>query len=147
MEVLLWAVGAAVGVAVAIVLIGTLVGRSLPQGHVASRTTTFHRAPDEVWAAINDPTIMRARGVGDVKMEVVESVPQRRLVRRIVGEKDFGGTWTCEIVPTSSGTVLTITENGEVYNPFFRFVSRHVVGHHRTMDGVIHHLHRLFGEA
>jgi hypothetical protein len=29
---------------------------------------------------------------------------------------------------------LTITERGEVYNPFFRFVSRYVMGHTQSID-------------
>jgi hypothetical protein len=30
--------------------------------------------------------------------------------------------------------MLRITEDGEVYNPVFRFVSRFVMGHTATMD-------------
>jgi hypothetical protein len=33
-----------------------------------------------------------------------------------------------------SGTELTITENGEVYNPLFRFVSRFIMGHAATIE-------------
>ena len=33
----------------------------------------------------------------------------------------FGGSWTFDLAPAGSGTVLTITEAGEVYNPMFRF--------------------------
>ena len=29
---------------------------------------------------------------------------------------------------------FTITENGEVYNPIFRFLSRYVMGYTATMD-------------
>jgi hypothetical protein len=86
---------------------------------------------------------MRSRGVGDVKTETVESVPPRRLVRRIVGETSFGGTWTSELDGTpDGGTRLVITENGEVYNSFFRFVSRYIVGHQRTIDSFLAALRR-----
>jgi hypothetical protein len=142
-EILLWIVL----VLVVIVAGVLLVGRSLPVGHIASRTAAFHRSPEEVWAAINDPALMSSRGVGDVKFETVESVPPKLLVRRVVGEKDFGGTWTCEIAPAASGSTLTITENGEVYNTFFRFVSRYIVGHHRTIDGTMSALRERFGES
>ncbi len=37
------------------------------------------------------------------------------------------------IVPAPNGTTLTITEDGEVYNPIFRFMSRFVFGHEATM--------------
>ena len=130
-----------------IVVVITLVGRSLPVAHVASRTATFRRSAEDVWAAINDPTLLSSRGVGDVKFETIESLPPRKLVRRVVGEKDFGGTWTCDIASSPGGSTLTITENGEIYNRFFRFVSRYIIGHHRTIDGTMAALHRRFGEA
>lgn len=134
-----------VAVVVAVLVAAVLVGRSLPIGHIASRSVSFRRSPEDVWAAINDPTLMSSRGVGDVKFETVESVPPKLLVRRVVGESDFGGSWTCEIAATPDGSTLTITENGEVYNPFFRFVSRFVIGHHRTIDGTMAALRRRLG--
>jgi len=136
-----------VAVLVVIVVAIVLVGRSLPVGHVASRTATFRRPPEEVWAAINDPALLSSRGVGDVKFETVESVPPKLLVRRVVGEKDFGGTWTCDIASSPGGSALTITENGEIYNAFFRFVSRFIIGHHRTIDGTMSALRKKFGET
>ena len=45
----------------------------------------------------------------------------------------FGGTWTYRLEPTASGTRLTITEDGEIYNPTFRFVARFVLGYEGTM--------------
>jgi hypothetical protein len=134
-------------VLVAIVVVMMLVGRSLPVGHVASRTVTFRRSPDEVWTAINDPGLLSSRGVGDVKFETIESVPPKLLVRRVVGEKDFGGTWTCDIASAPAGSVLTITENGEIYSAFFRIVSRFIIGHHRTIDGTMAALRKRFGES
>jgi hypothetical protein len=136
-EILLGVVGAAVVLAVALVAIAIVVGRGLPVAHVATRDATFSASPDRIWAAIEDPATLRARGVGDVKLETVESDRPRRLVRRIVGETAFGGTWTCELAPSPGGTTVRITENGEVYNAFFRFVSRYILGHHRTIDGYL----------
>jgi len=95
-----------------IFIIGTVIGRGLPVGHLASRSATFAVPPQGVWDVINDPAFMRTRGVGDVKTETVESVPPRRLVRRIVGESSFGGTWT------------------------------YMVGHHRTIDSYLAALRR-----
>ncbi|HEY6202281.1 MAG TPA: hypothetical protein VI056_04495 [Candidatus Limnocylindria bacterium] len=140
----------AVGIIVVLflILVGiTLAGRSLPVAHVASRSATFRRPAEDVWAAINDPSLLSSRGVGDVKFETIETRPPARLVRRVVGEKDFGGTWTSEIAATSEGSTLTITENGEIYNAFFRFVSRYIVGHHRTIDGTMAALRKRFGES
>ena len=134
-------------VVIVVVALVMLVGRSLPIGHVASRTATFRRTPEDVWAAINDPTLLSSRGVGDVKFETIESLPPKRLVRRVVGEEDFGGTWTCDVASSPGGSTLTITENGEIYNAFFRFVSRFIIGHHRTIDGTMAALRKRFGES
>ena len=38
------------------------------------------------------------------------------------------------VTPEGSGTRLTITERGEVYNPVFRFMSRFVFGHTASLD-------------
>ena len=63
------------------------------------------------------------------------------LVGRIDGAGlAFGGTWTYRIVPAAGGSDLTITEDGEVYNVFFRFMARFVFGYHATMDAFIKNL-------
>ena len=143
MEIVFALLGALAVVLVLVFVIGSVIGRRLPAGHVASRTAILAVPPERVWNVINDPAFMRTRGVGDVKTETIESVPPRRLVRRIVGERDFGGTWTSELeAAPGGGTELVITENGEVYNAFFRFVSRYIVGHHRTIDSFLAALRR-----
>ena len=55
--------------------------------------------------------------------------------------------WTYELTPADSGTLLTITESGEVYNPIFRFISRFVIGHTGTMEGVLRALGTKHGET
>jgi hypothetical protein len=124
-------------------IVGIVVGRGLPVAHVATRAATFKAPPERVWEVITDPAFMRTRGVGDVKTETIQSDPPRRLVRRVVEESDFGGTWTSELEPEpGGGSRLVITENGEIYNAFFRFVSRYIVGHHRTIDSFLTALRR-----
>jgi hypothetical protein len=52
-----------------------------------------------------------------------------RIVTTITGGvRAFGGRWTYDVAPGGETTVLQITEDGEVYNPLFRVVSRFVVG-------------------
>jgi hypothetical protein len=78
---------------------------------------------------------------------VLERDPPRRLVTRVTEkEKNFGGTWTITIAPTASGSDVTITEDGWVANPIFRFVSRFLIGHHATMDALLKNVAKTLNE-
>jgi hypothetical protein len=141
-------VGLGVGtIAAAVVLIGA----ALPREHVVSRKMGLKASPSDVFALIAGPSVWR--GVryelltenplrwretdsnGAITYERVETVVPTRIVNRIADPTlPFGGSWTYEIAPSGSGTELTITENGEVYNPLFRFVSRFIMGHTATIE-------------
>jgi uncharacterized protein YndB with AHSA1/START domain len=86
---------------------------------------------------------------GPLTLEVTESDPPRRLVTRIVDQGlPFGGRWTYELEPTGSGTRVLITEDGEIYNPAFRFMARFVFGYRATMETYLSDLHaRMAGGA
>jgi hypothetical protein len=59
----------------------------------------------------------------------------------------FSGQWTFEITPVGSGgSILEITERGEVPNPFFRFVSRFIMGHSKSIEQYMTALAGKFGE-
>ncbi|HYE88441.1 MAG TPA: hypothetical protein VEA16_18900 [Vicinamibacterales bacterium] len=119
----------------AIVGVIAVVGFFLPVGHVASRTAEFDRPSDAVFALMSDVNNYQSWWQGaTVKSEIVESVPPTKLVTRVVGETQFGGTWTIDIVPTPTGSRMTITERGEIYNVIFRTLSRFVFGYTATMD-------------
>lgn len=132
-----WAIGIVITL-IAIFALVALVGFFLPVKHEASRTAEFTKPPAVVWALIANPNTYSEWWAGaDVQTEVVESTPPSRLVTKIVGETAFGGTWTFEIVPAPSGSRLTITERGEVYNVIFRTLSRFVFGYTGTMDSLL----------
>ena len=87
-------------------------------------------------------------GDGDILLEVDSVVANQRLVTRIADPSlPFGGKWTYELLPDGDSTTIRITEDGEVYNPLFRFVSRFVIGHHSTIDQYLRDLAKKFGEA
>ena len=133
-----------IGLAVmaAVVAVIAAIGATLPRDHVASRSLVLQRPADEVWVAI-----MQATAGSGVPVDVLESDPPRRQVTRIKEtEKMFGGTWTITITPSPTGSTLTIKEDGWVGNPIFRFVSRYVMGHHATMDGMLKEVAKQFGE-
>ena len=140
------------------------VGAMLPKGHTASRTARIALPPDALYTVLSDVEQYRAwrkdvkslerlpdrdgrpawvEDVGGMKIPMYfeRMEPPSLLVARIADPKlPFGGTWTYRIAAAAGGSDLTITEDGEVYNVFFRFMSRFVFGHHATMDGFIKHL-------
>jgi hypothetical protein len=94
------------------------------------------------------PRFREVSGDGTITFEVTEAVPNQRVVTRIVDRNlPFGGSWTYELLPASEGgTTLRITEDGEVYNPLFRFVSRYVMGHEATIDRYLRDVGAKLGE-
>jgi hypothetical protein len=131
MTVLLKLAGGVAGIAIAVVGVAAAVGAAQPVAHVASRTETFALSPDELW----DLALAAFRRTNDGSYAIVRQERPRRLVTAIVDKKlPYGGGWTYEFAPAAGGTTLTVVERGEVYNPVFRFVSRYVIGHTRTLD-------------
>jgi hypothetical protein len=165
-----WVLGIA-GLLVALVLIVCIIGYMLPKSHVASASARFAAPPDSIWSSLTDvaafpkwrPGVVRVELLPDenghrgwrefakhdaVTYRVVESVAPQRLVARIADQNlPYGGSWTYALTPDGSGTRLTITENGEVYNPIFRFVSRFIMGHTSMMESVLRALGTRHGET
>lgn len=157
-------------VLVALVAVVALVGCFLPQDHVVSRSARYAQPPEAVFDVIHNvqggpewrpgleavemlPPVdgrVRFREVshGDsITMEIVDAARPTRMVTRIADPgQPFGGTWTFELVADGSGTRLTITERGEVYNVIFRALARFVIGHTATIDGYLKELGQKFGE-
>jgi uncharacterized protein YndB with AHSA1/START domain len=159
-----------VGGLVALVLVVVIVGALLPRDHVAAVTARVAGAPDAVWALIADPTtfptwradVKRVEllaptpegpswreygGERPITYATVVAEPPRRLVGRIVDtDLPFGGGWEWRVAPDGDGASrVTIIERGSVYNPLFRFVSRFVMGHTRTMETTLRALGRKLG--
>lgn len=141
-----------VGLIVVVVVIGLL----LPQRHRASVSRLVPGTPEEVWGVMTDvatfadwrPGLKRTErledregrpvwrehsSTGPMTLEVTVWEPPGKMVTRIADEGlPFGGTWTYELEPAEGGTRVTITEDGEIYNPFFRFMARFVFGYEGT---------------
>ena len=160
MRWIIW-IGAALAV---VVLIVVVVGAMLPKAHSAARTARIAMPPEALYTLLSDvdryqswrPDVKSLQrlpdrdgkpawieDVGGMKIPLHFERMERPslLVSRIDGaDLPFGGSWTYEIAPAAGGSDLTITENGEVSNVVFRFMSRFVFGHHATMDGFIKHV-------
>ena len=92
-------------------------------------------------------TTFREVGSDTVDYEVAEDVPGQKLVTRILNtDLGYSGKWTYEFLPEGDGTRVKITEDGEVSNVLFRFMSRYVLGHTSTMDSYLNSLAKRFGE-
>ena len=149
-------------VAFTIVAIGAL----LPRKHTVSRTARIALPPDALAAVLTDvsqypawrpdvtslqrlpdkngrPAWIEQTGGTKIPM-TFDRVEPRFLVARIDStELPFGGTWTYRIEPLPGNeSALTVTEDGEVSNVLFRFVSRFVFGHYATMDRFLANLKR-----
>ena len=135
-------------IAVGVVALVAGIGWILPKAHTASRTAQYAAAPEAVFAAISDvgqyaswrsdvtsvdllPSdegkVFRETGSdGQVTYRIEILEPPTRMVSRIADPSlPFGGSWTFEVAAAAGGgSSLTITEDGEVYNPIFRFISR-----------------------
>jgi len=162
-------------VLVALVLLVVAVGAMLPVGHTASRQVKLHQPPEKMFALINDPATFPAwrgkvKGSKEIKVEILPEKnghrmfretgadgtilyevmtiePNKRLVTRIADPSlPFGGKWTYEILPAGDSTTLRITEDGEVYNPVFRFVSRFIFGHSATIEEYLRDVAKRLGE-
>jgi uncharacterized protein YndB with AHSA1/START domain len=165
-----WA-GIILGGLAALVALMVFAGALLPRNHLATQAAIFRGQPAQLWQAITDvprfplwrkdlkdviapPGAAARAGWTEVwshgervPIQVLEWTPPARLVTRIAApDLPFGGTWTYVLTPTSAGTELRITENGEVYNPLFRFLSKFVFGHTTTMRTYLLALGKSLGE-
>ena len=155
---------------VALVVLIAVVGLFVPRHHVAARSARFSASADALWQTLTDfadmpawaPEVMRVSRLPDqnghpvwlhagrrwkAPMEVTEFVPPRRFTTRIADPKlPFGGSWTYEIAATDGGSLVTITENGEIGNPVMRFLSRFVFGQTSTLDAYLRALGKKHGE-
>jgi uncharacterized membrane protein len=153
------------------VLVIALIGWRLPKHHTVTRSVLLHKSPAEVYAVARDFESMpkwrsdvRAVTVtsspdgrvhfredgkhGSVNYELVEDVPGRRMVTRITDtDLGYGGKWTYVFAAEGATTRLSITEDGEVSNVIFRFLSRYAFGHTSTIDGYLNSLGKHFGET
>jgi hypothetical protein len=158
------------GILFLLVALMALGGALLPVKHYATRKARFRQTPEAIYAALAGPpdwrTDVKATGTlpekngrkqwweqdkhgQKITYELVEdSPPRRRAVRIADAGLPFGGTWTFEIAPDAAGgSEVRVAEDGEVYNVFFRFLSRFVFGYTSNIEGYLRDLGKKFGET
>jgi len=162
----------AVGAILALIDLVVIIGLLLPKEHRASRSKSFACPPEQVWNTLTDfgnnsgwrKQLKQVEAMPNrnghaiwkeidksgqaISYETLELVPQKRIVRKIADEKlPFGGTWTIEVKAEPSGTMVTVVEDGIVYNPIFRFVSKFIMGHTHSIDTYLGDLGRHLESA
>jgi uncharacterized protein YndB with AHSA1/START domain len=163
----------ATGVLTALVLCVVLIGWALPRHHRVTDGRVYVGTPAAVFALIDDVRAYPSWRTGLTKVDVLpdeggrlrwrettkgngpityvmeEAVPNQKLIARIADTNlPFGGAWLYELSPVGTNAVeLSITEDGDVYNPIFRFVSRFVMGHTATIKRYLDDVEKRFPAA
>jgi hypothetical protein len=153
------------------VLLISLIGWRLPRQHSVTRSILLHKTPDTIYAVTRDfaatpkwradvreVTVTTASDGkvhfredgknGTVNYELAEDVPGQRMVTRITDTNlGYSGKWTYVFAPEGESTRISITEDGDVSNVIFRFLSRYAFGHTATIDSYLKSLGQHFGET
>lgn len=151
-----------------LVVLTALVGSRLPKSHRVFREEALRASPDAIWAAVTGveafpswrsdvskvqrlpdrdgrPAWVEEGSSGKITLAVERWEPPRILVVRIADpDLPFGGTWTYEITPAAEGSRLRITEDGEIYNPLFRFMARFIFGYEATIASYMSAIEKRF---
>jgi hypothetical protein len=164
MKILLIATGSVILLGLGVVVIGWL----LPKNHDASRRAAYRATPERLYSLIAGsqswrPDVLHCETVSDaagrelsrettrngetITYELLDRIPPTSIRRRIVTQDlPYSGSWTFSLQAQGEITFVRITENGQVYNPLFRFMSRFVFGYTRTMDNYLHALGKVTGQ-
>jgi len=145
-----------------------VVGAWLPKRHVVSRSASYCVAPEQLFSLIagsqnwrpdvtkwetvsadggRELTRETTRDGETITYEVLDRVPPFLFNDTVATENlPYTGTWSYALQAAGENTVLRITEDGQVYNPMFRFMSRFVFGQTRTMDTYLRALGKATGQ-
>lgn len=155
-------------VAIALIIgVVYLWGSLLPVGHETKISKTYQVLPEAIYSQISNfkEYPQWRTGVKSVEMDggqrfIEESIHGKipYVVRvneqysQLATEIDdpslpFSGMWTFEISPKAEGAILTIIERGEVRNPFFRFISKYVFSHEKTINTYLADLDKRTGQG
>jgi uncharacterized protein YndB with AHSA1/START domain len=175
MTTLEWIVAVGAGL-IAPFLLVTLIGFCFPRAHVVARSITLKQSPATVWESITSferipgwwpscvmverlpdkdghaayrETFLFGRRKQTIDLEVIESVKPSRFATRLtdVG-KPLQGRWVYDIERHQGGGArLTLTEFGEVKNPFVRAMFHLMMSKAIFVESYLVCLGAKFGES
>lgn len=104
---------------------------------IASAVLVSGTGPTAVWRE----TDVRGQTITYRTTEFVDGSILARTIDFVPG-MPFGGTWTYNVSPdevppgtmASARSDVSIREDGQIYNPFFRFVARYVFGYTQRLQ-------------
>lgn len=153
---------------VVLVLAVVIIGLLLPKRHLVSRSASYRATPQRLFSLIDGPQTWRpdvlryeavtnatgqelmretTRNGESILYEVLDRIPPTSIKRRIASKNlPYAGTWAYWLQPDGENTLVRITEDGEVYNPVFRFVSHFIIGQTHTMDAYLRALGKTTGQ-
>jgi hypothetical protein len=167
----LWVLIIAVGALVLAALILHLLGKRLPEDHVASKSILLKQSQQAVWDVISDihghkewvkgitklerlpdrdnhEVWRQTMGRNCFVLEFTSKQPPERMVGTIADENQFfSGDWEYVLKPESGGTRLTLTEHGRVKHAFARAMMEYFMGKDTYLKKHLQDLARKFGET
>jgi uncharacterized protein YndB with AHSA1/START domain len=163
MKWLLMIVGALAG----LIAVMFVIGKLLPVAHTASRSVELKAPPEKIWQLltqfadypqwrkelkqvemVNEKTWKGIDSHGESITFALQEAQTFEKMVTVIADKNlpFGGSWMFALKANAATTTLTITENGEVYNPLFRFMSKFIFGHTATLEKYLENLKSALGE-
>lgn len=170
MDILYWILIAG-GILVGVFVLIALYGLTIPKGHQITRSIALKQPAEVVWQTITDFANVPSWNASVAKMErlpdqnghevwresykngygltleTTEAIVPTRLVRTIadVGGP-FTGRWEFVLTPVEDGCRVSITEFGEVANPYFRVMAKWFMRPEAHMELYLMALAQKFGE-
>lgn len=160
-----------VGGLAALIALLWLIGSRLPRSHHATSRIRLTQPPEAVWPVVRSletvsgwwPEVKRSVRLADqaglqryqhtldnfaMILLVTEDQPPQLLRTTIDSPPGapFGGSWIYDLTPSGTGTVIQVTEEGWIDNPFFRLMAG-IMGFHRTLDSYLTALAKHMGDA
>jgi uncharacterized protein YndB with AHSA1/START domain len=148
----LWVIGGIIAAIVLFFVIMTILGKKLPEEHVASLSVDIHQPQETAWEAVSNlaeyrhwsPGVTKAERLPDHEnherwrlhmgrnaavLQVTQAQRPVHLTFTIADEHGpFSGSWEYTIAPSNDGSRVTLTERGRIANAAARAMMRYVFG-------------------
>ncbi len=109
----------------------TLAGLFLPKQHTGRAEALIAAPAEKLWDLMERERQWFPNVPPTVTLPETTR-PHKRVTKISDASLPFGGIWTVTLTPEGGQTKVGIVEDGEVYNPLFRFLARFVFGHDMT---------------